>query len=47
MNQTRRSEEGWRVLTLDMRERGAQLSDEEIERLVEWLGRTRGTNDNQ
>jgi len=43
----RRSEEGWRVLTLDMRERGAQLSDEEIEQLVEWLGRTRGTNDNQ
>jgi hypothetical protein len=47
VNQTRRSEEGWRVLTLDMRERGAQLTDEEIEQLVEWLGRTRGTNDNQ
>jgi cytochrome c5 len=47
VNQTRRSEEGWRVLTLDMRERGAQLTDEEIEQIVEWLGRTRGTNDNQ
>jgi cytochrome c2 len=35
----------WRVLTLDMRERGAKLADEELERLVEWLGRTKGTND--
>jgi hypothetical protein len=33
------------VLTLDMRERGAKLADEELERLVEWLGRTKGTND--
>jgi hypothetical protein len=29
-----------------MRERGAKIEDEELERLVEWLGRTRGTNDN-
>jgi mono/diheme cytochrome c family protein len=35
----------WRVVTLDMRERGAELADEELERLVEWLGRTKGTND--
>jgi hypothetical protein len=27
-----------------MRERGAQLSDEELERLVEWLTRVWGTN---
>lgn len=36
----------WRVVTVDMRERGAKLEDDELERLVEWLGRTRGTNDN-
>jgi cytochrome c5 len=47
INQTRRSEEGWRVLAVDMRERGAQLTDEELERLVEWLGRVKGTNANQ
>jgi cytochrome c2 len=35
----------WRVVALDMRERGAELADVELERLVEWLGRTRGTND--
>ena len=40
------SPDRWRVLTVDMRERGARLEDEELERLVEWLGRTRGTNDN-
>jgi hypothetical protein len=47
VNQTRQTEEGWRVLTIDMRERGAQLTDEEVERLVEWLGRVRGTNQSQ
>ena len=47
VNQMRRSEEGWRVLAVDMRERGAKLEDEELERLVEWLGRVRGTNQNQ
>src|SRR5262245_60338685 len=47
VNQARLSQEGWRVLTVDMRERGAKLSDEELERLVEWLGRVKGTNQNQ
>jgi len=32
------------VLAVDMRERGAKLEDEELERLVEWLGRVWGTN---
>jgi mono/diheme cytochrome c family protein len=41
---SRNAEEGWRVTLVDMRERGAQLSDEELERLVEWLGRVWGTN---
>ena len=40
----RNSEEGWRVTLVDMRQRGAQLSDEELERLVEWLTRVWGTN---
>jgi hypothetical protein len=40
----RKSEEGWRVTLVDMRERGAQLSDVELERLVEWLTRVWGTN---
>jgi hypothetical protein len=47
INKERRTEEGWRVLAVDMRERGAQLSDEELERLVEWLGRVKGTNQSQ
>jgi hypothetical protein len=45
VNAARFSPERWRVVTLDMRERGAELEDQELERLVEWLGRTRGTND--
>ncbi len=40
----RKAEEGWRVTLVDMRERGAQLSDEELERLTEWLARVWGTN---
>ena len=40
----RKSEEGWRVTLLGMRERGAQLADEDLERLVEWLGRVWGVN---
>jgi len=44
VDKARYSEEGWRVLAVDMRERGAKLSDEELERLVEWLGRVWGTN---
>jgi mono/diheme cytochrome c family protein len=40
----RKAEEAWRVTLVDMRERGAQLSDEELERLTEWLTRVWGTN---
>ena len=40
----RNPEERWRVIAVEMRERGAKLSDEELERLVEWLGRVWGTN---
>jgi len=47
INATRNSADAWRVLTIDMRERGARISDEEVEKLVEWLGRTKGTNANQ
>lgn len=41
---TRHNEEGWRVLLVNERERGAQLNDEELEKLTEWLGRARGVN---
>ena len=41
---TRNSPEGWRVLLVSERERGARLNDEELERLAEWLGRARGIN---
>jgi cytochrome c553 len=47
VNKMRLTEEGWRVLTVDMRERGAKLTDEELERLVEWLGRVQGTTQSQ
>jgi cytochrome c553 len=47
VNETRYSPDKWRVTALDMRQRGAKLDDEEVERLVEWLGRVRGTNPNQ
>jgi len=40
----RKAADGWRVTLIDMRERGAQLSDQELEQLVEWLGRVWGTN---
>jgi cytochrome c2 len=46
VNTARYTFERWRVVTVDMRERGAKLADDELERLVEWLGRTKGTNDN-
>jgi len=46
VNTSRNSADAWRVVIVDMRERGAQLSDEEVEKLVEWLGRTKGTNAN-
>jgi mono/diheme cytochrome c family protein len=40
----RKAEEGWRVTLVDMRERGALISDQELEQLVEWLTRVWGTN---
>ncbi|HTR34966.1 MAG TPA: hypothetical protein VMH80_03635 [Bryobacteraceae bacterium] len=40
----RKAADDWRVTLVDMRERGAQLSDQELEQLVEWLGRVWGTN---
>jgi cytochrome c2 len=47
VNETRYSPDKWRVTSLEMRQRGAKLTDEELERLVEWLGRVKGTNPNQ
>jgi cytochrome c5 len=47
VNDARHSADEWRVVALDMRERGAKIADDEIEKLVEWLGRTKGTNANQ
>lgn len=44
VEKSRNPEESWRVLLVDMRERGAQLGDEELEQLAEWLGRVWGTN---
>jgi mono/diheme cytochrome c family protein len=40
----RKPADDWRVTLVAMRERGAQLSDQELEQLVEWLGRVWGTN---
>jgi hypothetical protein len=45
VNDGRHSAASWRVIAVDMRERGAKLTDAELERLVEWLGRVKGTND--
>jgi hypothetical protein len=45
VNNARFAPDRWRAVTLDMRERGAKIADDELERLVEWLGRTKGTND--
>jgi cytochrome c5 len=45
--EARNSPDQWRVVAVDMRERGAKLTDEELERLVEWLGRVKGINNNQ
>jgi len=47
VNDARKTAEGWRVVAVDMRERGARITDAELERLVEWLGRVKGTNDSQ
>jgi hypothetical protein len=41
---SRYTQQRWRAIVVDMRERGARFSDEDLERLVEWLGRVRGTN---
>jgi len=43
----RKAEEAWRVTLVDMRERGAQLPDEELEQLVEWLTRVWGSNEDK
>ena len=47
VNQARYSPDRWRVVAVDMRERGAKITDLELERLVEWLGRVKGTNPQQ
>jgi hypothetical protein len=47
VHDARNSADRWRAITVDMRERGARLTDIELERLVEWLGRVKGTNANQ
>ena len=47
VNDARHPPDRWRVIIVDMRERGAVVTDEELERLVEWLGRVKGTNPNQ
>ena len=44
IDRTRNTGERWRAITLDMRERGADIGDKEVEQLVEWLARVRGTN---
>ena len=47
VEKTRKAAEAWRVTLVDMRERGAQLSDQELEQLVEWLARVWGTNEDK
>jgi cytochrome c5 len=47
VNSSRYSNDKWRVIAIDMRERGAVLTDDELEKLVEWLGRVKGINPNQ
>jgi Quinohemoprotein amine dehydrogenase A, alpha subunit, haem binding len=44
IDKNRNTGERWRAITLDMRERGANIDDKEVEQLVEWLARVRGTN---
>src|SRR5215467_2680613 len=41
------SADEWRVIAVRMKTSGANISDEDLERLVEWLGRVKGTNANQ
>ena len=47
VEKSRKAAEAWRVTLVDMRERGAQLSDQELEQLVEWLARVWGTNEDK
>ena len=47
VNDARNSAQRWRVILVQMRERGAKLEDQELEALVEWLARVKGTNENQ
>jgi hypothetical protein len=47
VSDARNTEDAWRVILLDMRERGAKINDDEIEHMVEWLGRNWGTNENK
>ena len=47
VNSSRFAADRWRVVLITMRERGAVLADEELERMVEWLGRVKGINPNQ
>jgi hypothetical protein len=47
VNRSRFAADRWRVVLVTMRERGAVLTDEELERMVEWLGRVKGINPNQ
>jgi mono/diheme cytochrome c family protein len=44
---SRYSPDDWRVISVQMKARGASISNEDLERLVEWLGRVKGTNANQ
>jgi hypothetical protein len=47
VNNSRFAADRWRVVLVTMRERGAVLTDEELEHMVEWLGRVKGINPNQ
>jgi len=44
---SRYSPDEWRVIAVAMKTRGATITNEDLERLVEWLGRVKGTNANQ
>jgi mono/diheme cytochrome c family protein len=43
----RYSADEWRVIAVQMKTRGANITNEDLERLVEWLGRVKGKNANQ
>ncbi len=44
---SRHSADEWRVIAVEMKTRGANITNEDLERLVEWLARVKGTNANQ